>query len=186
MINKYTSRSYNNLNQYPIFPLLYLSSDNIKKIRQLNKVLCIQNFTKQSKLKYLMNYEANECHFNIHYSNQGYILYYLIRVNPMSFLQIKFQSGKFDSPSRLFYSINDFLSVYEISEENRELIPEFFHNYNFMLNLNKNYFGKFNHELINNVNCFPFDNCVHFIIDLRKKLDEIDIHDWIDFIFGYL
>ena len=58
--------------------------------------------------------------------------------------------------------------------------------YNFMLNLNKNYFGKFNHELINNVNCFPFDNCVHFILDLRKKLDEIDIHDWIDFIFGYL
>ena len=185
MINKYTSRSYNNLNQYPIFPLLYLSSDNIKR-RQLNKVLCIQNLTEQSKLKYLMNYEANECHFNIHYSNQGYILYYLIRVNPMSFLQIKFQSGKFDSPSRLFYSINDFLSVYEISEENRELIPEFFHNYNFMLNLNKNYFGKFNHELINNVNCFPFENCVHFIIDLRKKLDEIDIHDWIDFIFGYL
>ena len=188
MINKFSTRTYNNLNQYLIMPLLFLS-DTYK--RKLDQVICVQKFGEQIdkqelKMKYLSNYDTNECHFNIHYSNQGFIMYYLIRVNPITTEAINFQSGKFDYPSRIFNSIESFYSTYQISEENRELIPEFFYDYNFMLNLNKNNLGDLNLEQIHNVNVSPFNNTVEYILYLRKKLNEYDIHDWIDIIFGYL
>ena len=187
MINKYSTRTYNNLNQYLIMPLLFLSEKNKRK---LDQVICVQkfdeNYKEELKMKYLSNYETSECHFNIHYSNQGFIMYYLIRVNPITTEAIKFQSGKFDYPGRIFNSIESFYSAYQISDENRELIPEFFYDFNFMLNLNKNNFGFIEEKQINNVDVSPFNNTVEYIIYMRKKLEEFKINDWIDIIFGYL
>ena len=185
MINKYSTRTYNNLNQYLIMPLLFLSEKNKRK---LDQVICVQkfdeNYKEELKMKYLSNYETSECHFNIHYSNQGFIMYYLIRVNPITTEAIKFQSGKFDYPGRIFNSIESFYSAYQISDENRELIPEFFYDFNFMLNLNKNNFGFIEEKQINNVDVSPFNNTVEYIIYMRKKLEEFKINDWIDKKFG--
>ena len=188
MINKYSTRTYNNLNQYLIMPLLFLSETYKRK---LDQVICVQKLEEnidkhELKMKYLSNYEINQSHFNIHYSNQGFMMYYLIRVNPITTEAINFQSGKFDNPGRIFNSIESFYSTYQISEENRELIPEFFYDYNFMLNLNKNNLGEINNKQINNVNVSPFNNTVEYIIYMRKQLNELDVHDWIDIIFGYL
>ena len=43
--------------------------------------------------------------YGTHYSTQGYVLYYLIRVAPEYMLCL--QNGRFDAPDRMFHSIAD-------------------------------------------------------------------------------
>ena len=43
--------------------------------------------------------------FGSHFSNYGYISYYLVRLFPFTLTAIEFQGDKFDSPNRLFINI---------------------------------------------------------------------------------
>ena len=187
-LNKYSTRTYNDINQYLIFPLTHMSLD-LQNKRDPSKALCLQKYNNESSYQiYNENFNYLGQHFNIHYSAGGYILYYLLRSNPMTYNSIKFQSGKFDIASRLFYSIKSHLNIYQIQEENRELIPEFFYDYNFLFNLNKNEFG-YNEEIensinINNVLVENSKNQIEFIMKERKNLENFNICPWIDNIFG--
>jgi hypothetical protein len=145
-----------------------------------------RELTDEDYLKYENNYETMGYHFNIHYSTMAYINYYLMRMIPFTNCQIKLQSGHFDAPSRMFTSLENLLYVFSISDENRELIPEFFYNYESFLNLNYNDFGYFNldkkqiHHFNNNQNC----SIVEYIINLRNILEKKELSPWINNIFG--
>jgi len=187
LVNKFSTRTYNDNNQYLIFPLLYLDTEK-KKERKLDKPICMnRELTKEDYLKFENNYETMGYHFNIHYSTMAYINYYLMRMIPFTNCQIKLQSGHFDSPSRMFTSLENLLYVFSISDENRELCPEFFYNYESFLNLNYNDFGYFNldkkqiHHFNNNQNC----SIVEFIINLRNILEKKELSPWINNIFGF-
>ena len=186
LVNKYSTRTYNDINQYLIFPIIYLSLEP-KKERDPSKALCLQKYeSNQNNDFYWQNYKTLGQHFNVHYSAGGHILYYLVRQNPITYDSIKFQSGKFDVASRLFYSIEHLLYIYRTTEENRELIPEFFYDYNFMINLNKNELG-YNVEIeknINNVSVEDSKNQIEFIIKHRISLEKFNIGPWLDIIFG--
>jgi hypothetical protein len=110
-----------------------------------------------------------------------------VRLAPYTYMQIDFQSGKFDVPERIFNNYNSYCSGIVGSTENRELIPELFHSYETCLNLNKNNFGKMNftRELINNFNSNKFRTSIEFIISHRKILENSNIIPWINNIFGY-
>ena len=186
LVNKFSTRTYNDNNQYLIFPLLYMDTQN-KKERKLDKPICMnRELTDEDYLKYENNYETMGYHFNIHYSTMAYINYYLMRMLPFTNCQIKLQSGHFDAPSRMFTSLDNLLYVFSISDENRELIPEFFYNYESFLNLNYNDFGYFNldkkqiHHFNNNQNC----SVIEFIINLRNILEKKELSPWINNIFG--
>ena len=186
LVNKFSTRTYNDNNQYLIFPLLYMDIQN-KKERKLDKPICMnRELTDEDYLKYENNFETMGYHFNIHYSTMAYINYYLMRMLPFTNCQIKLQSGHFDAPSRMFTSLENLLYVFSISDENRELIPEFFYNYESFLNLNYNDFGYFNldkkqiHHFNNNQNC----SVVEFIINLRNSLEKKELSPWINNIFG--
>ena len=188
LINKYGSRTYNDCNQYLVFPLLFLDKDNKVK-RDLSKVISLNkesNDAVYNKVK--ENYLSIKYHFSQHYSTGGYTLYYLVRLIPFTYQHILFQSMKFDSPARLFSSLKLIYSFIEFSEDNRELIPEFYFNYEFLLNLNQNDFGiyKKNEETyhVNNVDTLCKYSFPEFIIKSRNNLEQSDLSPWIDIIFG--
>ena len=187
LLNKFSTRTYNNNSQYLVFPVIYINLEkNIP--RDLSKAICLNKEESElDMLKYVTNFNVMKCYFNNHYSTSAYILYYLVRLIPYTYLQIEFQSGKFDVAERIFSNYNNYCTALTTSSENRELIPEFFHNYEFCINLNYNYIGKMMHSnlLINNFNSNRYKNSVQFILNHRKNLDKLNIVPWINNIFGY-
>jgi len=174
-LNLLSNRSYIDLFQYPIFPVLFLYDKNLKNDnyiflpRDLKNHIGFQSFSEKSKkrknnikLSYNdsiqileENYNDNDekenipFYFTTHYSNIVYTSNYLIRFFPYSFLSIELQGSDFDNPNRLFFSI--LASFYNISCQKgdvRELIPEFFYFPEMFLNINKINFGKRNNSIL--------------------------------------
>ena len=186
LLNKFSTRTYNNNSQYLVFPTIYM---NLKKniLRDLSKAVCLNKEDPEELIKYKMNFDLLKCHFNTHYSTSAYVFYYLVRLIPYTYLLIDFQSGKFDVPERIFSNYNNYNAALLTSSENRELIPEFFHNYEFCLNLNYNNIGKLytGNILINHFNSNKYKTSVEFIINHRKYLDNnVNIVPWINNVFG--
>ena len=70
LINKYSSRSYNNEFQYLIFPLLYMDTKR-KKERDLSKAIALNKESpdlEETIFKLKQNYSNFGCYFNTHYS----------------------------------------------------------------------------------------------------------------------
>ena len=186
LVNKYSSRSYNDLNQYLVFPLLYMDKNKTKN-RDLSKAICLNkdNFDEKELSKFKANFESMGYYFTIHYAAMAYVLYYLMRLIPFTFSQIKFQSGHFDVATRMFTSLENLLYIFGVTDENRELCPEFFYSYETFLNLNYNNFGFSNQIQIHHFNTNQNCGIVEFIIDLRKILEKKELSPWINNIFGY-
>ena len=187
LLNKYSTRTYNDINQYLVFPLIYMDLERDIK-RDLSKAVCLNKEEKfLEKNKFIDNFEILNYYFNNHYSTSAYVLYYLVRLIPYTYMQILFQSTKFDVPERIFNNYNSFASGILGSSENRELIPELFHNFELCLNLNHNHMGKlsFSNDLINNFNSNRYKTSIEFIINHRKILENTNIVPWINNIFGY-
>ena len=188
LLNKFSSRSFNDYNQYLIFPLLFLDISR-KVLRDFSKPVSLNKENNKDILnKCISNRESEGYHFNQHYSTGGFVLYYLLRLVPFTYSLIEFQSGKFDLPARLFSSMNNYLIYFTLTQDNRELCPEFFFNYEFLLNLNYNDFGemeiKKQNYYLNNFDTNFNETFVQFIIYLRNLLEKSDISPWIDNIFG--
>ena len=188
LINKYSSRTYNDYNQYLVFPVLSLDIENNKK-RDLSKPLCLNKENNKASLeKYISNLSLFNYNFSQHYSAGAHILFYLVRLIPFTYQHISFQSEKFDSPSRIFSSIKRVYQFFQLTEDNREFIPEFFYSYEFMMNLNYNNLGLFNINdeffQINNVDTYYKYSFPEYIIKSRNQLEKSDLSPWIDNIFG--
>ena len=180
-INKYSGRTFNDVNQYPIFPWVTLSKefledseDNITKnennsennkseiyFRNMKYFMMAQ--TKEARESAIVSYKEkdieskkHQIHFKFHYSTGGYILFYLMRIPPFMKSHLKFQGNKFDSPDRQLNIIDEILFIMKYSKDNRELIPEFFTTIEYFYNLNYIFFGlKQNDELVNNIQVPP-------------------------------
>ena len=194
LLNKFSSRSYNELDQYPVMPWIFLLD---KKDRNFGLPMAIQN--KES----LDNYrnksfdsiiEVTKAHSN-HYSTSSYVCYYLMRLNPFTNNMIKLQSNHFDSPERQFIDIEDTLYLCWEAQINRELIPEIYSIPEMYININYNDFGKltinkFSFQRINNVNVTTYaDNIFDFVYRMKKMINYNEkinnkICNWFNFIFG--
>ena len=192
LLNKFSSRSYNDANQYPVMPWIFMSDD---RIRNFDIPMSIQD-EKARKIFLQIPYDSdskeNRWHSN-HYSSNAYICYYLMRINPFTDSMIKFQSNKFDVPDRQFFDISQTLILCEKNNNNREPIPELYTIPEVYLNLNSNDFGKQalnNNGRIHDVEFFPYaDNAYEFVYKFKFMLnnsEEINtkINLWFDFIFG--
>ena len=63
--------------------------------------------------------------YGTHYSTPGYVMYWLVRAAPAHMLRL--QSGRFDTPDRLFFSVAEsWDSVLSNTSDVKELIPEFY------------------------------------------------------------
>ena len=191
LINLISNRSYIDLSQYPVFPLLFFydkekkgntDTEYKKAIRDLKKHIGFQTRTTNSsnRNKMFMNFykkceeeedELNDTkhYFETHYSTPFYISNYLIRLFPYSFCAIEYQGDGFDDPNRLFNSIEE--TFYNISFQKsdlRELIPEYFYLPEMFININCINFQKKNNGILVNDVIIPKN------ID-ENKINENDI-----------
>ena len=192
LLNKLSSRTYNDPNQYLIMPWIFLQ-DGINSKRDFDLPISMQD--KDIKEKYLAKKEKNFVGDNSptqgnHYSTSAYIYFYLMRTNPFTNDMIKFQSNNFDLPERQYTDIKHTLYLCQRMGNNREIIPELFYLPEMYINLNDNDFGRQKGFRVHNIN---FDiyakNPIEFCYILKKLINndpDINnhIHQWFDFIFG--
>ena len=203
-LNKYSSRTFNDSNQYPIFPWLikkYIIDEKDKnkiniKYRTFKYPMAAQNEENQKVA--LIRFQDDEnngskfpTHFGTHYSTSSYIYFYLMREEPFTTLLVILQGYKNESPDRMFFSLDDTLLVLETGSDNRECIPDFFCKVEQFINLNCNDFGCKNNGLrvddfiinINNNNLLlskkhiGINNYIKYIIDNKILLDKKIISD---------
>ena len=165
LLNLLSNRSYIELNQYPVFPLLFFCDKQKALVpRDLKEFIGFQTKTPENKRRkelfeksfntsILDENNENAFYFNTHYSNIVYTTNFMIRLFPYSFLAIELQGDGFDDPNRLFFSIeNTLFNIYSQKSDLRELIPEFFYLPEMFININNINFGKkTNNEIVDDV-----------------------------------
>ncbi|EAX96799.1 Beige/BEACH domain containing protein [Trichomonas vaginalis G3] len=195
-LNVYSGRTFNDMSQYPIFPLVLVPSETYdlngpKSFRDLSKPIGAQDDEKLQKLIEKMN--DNEEHF-LYTSgpiSSLVICHYLIRIEPFTTSHIELQSGKFDVPDRIFFNYNASMkNIYVDLNDNRELIPEFFFQPEFLKNQNNFDLGRTQTGIISDVILPEWASSpLDFIYKQRKALESqyvsAHLHEWIDLMWGY-
>ena len=178
LLNLISNRSYLDLYQYPVFPLLNFYDKNGKYIpRDFQEHIGFQSGSDESKKRKkrfeelfkneMEDKEEEEIEdeneedalnnqvsfFNTRYSNIVYASNYMIRLFPYTFSCIELQGDGFDNPNRLFFAIeNTFYNISAQQSDLRELIPEFFYLPEMFMNINFINFGiKSNGEKVSDV-----------------------------------
>jgi hypothetical protein len=171
--------------------------------------MCVQdeekrnNLIREYEIKLMTEKNNYISNFNAFYSTSAFVIYYLIRLNPFNYNNINFQKGGFDHPDRIFNNFYEILRIFNLYEENRELVPEIFYFSEMYLNLNFNNFGcrTSDNFQIHNINYLKqnlnevtdkkniyFNNPLEFMIYYKKFLESSyvkkELNHWIDFIFG--
>ena len=184
-INKYSCRSYNDVNQYPVFPWLVIYGD---KERDLKYTIAAQDEESRMKLKELYSFSSQHFpyHYTTHFSNASFLIYYLIRINPFTDNQITLQANKFDAPDRQFNSLDEIQKILFSTSQPREVIPEFFISTEFFYNYNFNFFGaKSNTNIIINdlKNKNGFSTPLEYVLNNEVLLESPKFKEQINFFF---
>ena len=190
-INIYANRSYNDINQYPVFPWIIIDykSEKFPKInsedlmRPLNTpmgMLEISEDSKQRREDYLNHWEISKDdddredeydRYGSHYSTSLYVSYYLVRIFPFANIRIELQGTSFDDPNRLFNSMKTSFECSSTQKSDlRELIPELFCLPEILLNNNDFNLGEIKDNSENNVSN---SKDVKF-----KKIEEVETPKW--------
>ena len=189
-INKYSCRSYNDVNQYPVFPWLIIYGD---KERDLRYTIVAQTEESRMVLKEKFEFSSQNFpfHYTTHYSNASFLIYYLIRINPFTDNQITLQVNKFDVPDRQFNSLDEIMKILYSTNQPREVIPEFFISTEFFYNYNCNFYGLKNNTnvVINDlINKIGFQSPLEYVLNNEVLLEspkfKSQINFFIDNIFG--
>ena len=184
-INKYACRSYNDVNQYPVFPWLILYGE---KERDMRYTITAQDEDTRMLLKekYPFSSEHFPYHYTTHFSNASFLIYYLIRINPFTDNQITLQVNKFDVPDRQFNSLDEIQKILYTTKQPREVIPEFFMSTEFFYNYNCNYFGVKNNTniLVNDlINKKNFKSPLEYVLKNEVLLESPKFKSQINFFF---
>ena len=152
-LNIFSNRSYNDLNQYPVFPWIitdfssekidldnfFNDSNKATILRALDTpigMLCHNSISSERKNEFLNGWDMiekddidyeNKGRYTSHYSTEFYVSYYLVRIFPYSIIHIEIQGKNFDSPNRLFSDLyKTFQLNISLKNDVCEIIPEFF------------------------------------------------------------
>lgn len=211
-LNAAAGRSFQDLTQYPVFPwvLADYSSEELDfedpaTFRDLSKPMGALGDRRAQQ--YRERYQTMDefykegidgssppFFYGTHYSCAGYVLHYLIRLQPYANMSVVLQGGSFDKADRLFLSIeNSWLSA---SRENlqdvRELIPEFYFLPEFLTNHNKFGLGYTQREEQVQDVVLPrwANNDPREFVRIHREALECryvseNLHSWIDLVFGF-
>ncbi|KAL7061393.1 hypothetical protein AAHC03_01162 [Spirometra sp. Aus1] len=202
-LNTIAGRSFNDLNQYPIFPWVLcnytskeLDLNEPANYRDLSKPIGALDPARKAFFdERFANWDDESqpaFHYGTHYSTSAFVLNYLIRLEPFTTLFLNMQGGKFDHPNRLFHSIESTWSGCMKSSTNvKELIPEFFYLPEMFENVNQYRFGKLEDGvLVDHVILPPWAKSPEDFVRIHRQALESELvscqlHHWIDLIFGY-
>ncbi|XP_018021999.1 uncharacterized protein LOC108678159 isoform X2 [Hyalella azteca] len=141
-LNSLAGRTYNDLNQYPIFPYVLadytsdtLDLSNVSSYRDLSKPMPVQ--TPEREELFRQRYENSaeisvdgfQHHYSSLYSNCVVVPNYLVRLPPFTLFFLHFQGGKFDEPARTFQDLEQ--TYNKITRDTlvdfKEAIPEMYY-----------------------------------------------------------
>uniref|UniRef100_A0A1I8Q9G8 Neurobeachin n=1 Tax=Stomoxys calcitrans TaxID=35570 RepID=A0A1I8Q9G8_STOCA len=202
-LNTIAGRTYNDLNQYPIFPWV-LTNYETKDLdlslpsnyRDLSKPIGALNPSRRAYFE--ERYESWESdtippfHYGTHYSTASFTLNWLVRVEPFTTMFLALQGGKFDYPDRLFSSVNlSWKNCQRDTSDVKELIPEWY----FLPEMFYNSSGyRLGHRedgaLVNDIELPPWAKTPEEFVRINRMALESEfvscqLHQWIDLIFGY-
>ena len=116
----FPGRSFNDLTQYPVVPWTLadytspkLDLSNPASFRDLSKPMGAQTAAQAERASNRFDAWMDEeggvpaFHYGTHYSTGGYVLWYLLRIEPYTTLAVHLQDGHFDCPDRLFWSVGE-------------------------------------------------------------------------------
>jgi WD40 repeat protein len=205
-LNTLAGRTYNDLSQYPVFPWILadyeseeLDLENPEVYRDLSKPVGALDDKRKAVVeeRYALSVETDDparaFHYGSHYSTAGIILYYLIRVEPFTFLHSVLQGGKLDHADRLFNSIGaTWNNCNHHSADVKELIPEFFCLPEMFENTNCIDFGtRQDGKVVSQAELPPWahGSPTEFVKVHRNALESdyvsSHLHSWIDLVFGF-
>ncbi|XP_048774132.2 neurobeachin-like isoform X3 [Ostrea edulis] len=202
-LNTIAGRTYNDLNQYPVYPWVIVNYDSDEldlkqpsNFRDLSKPIGALNPTRREFFEERYNsWEHDQIppfHYGTHYSTAAFTLNWLIRVEPFSTMFLNLQGGKFDHANRTFSSITQsWKNCQRDTSDVKELIPEFFFLPEMFINQNRYKFGKQEDGAeVGDVEMPPWaKNPDDFVrinrMALESEFVSCQLHHWIDLIFGY-
>lgn len=204
-INRFASRSSNDLNQYPVFPWVLNDYESTElnlcapsSFRDLSKPIgAIEPEAREEAERRYQQFagdtDLRPHHFGSHYSMSGSVVYFLLRLEPYTSQAILLQDGQFDVADRVFGSIgNAYMSSTRTSGDYKELIPEMYYLPELFLNINQLPLGRCQADhSVNHVELPPWagGSPYRFVELCRAALESPKVSEmlnhWIDLIFGY-
>ncbi|KAM7346344.1 A kinase anchor protein rugose isoform 13-T20 [Cochliomyia hominivorax] len=202
-LNTIAGRTYNDLNQYPIFPWVltnYESKDLDLSLpsnyRDLSKPIGALNPSRRAYFE--DRYESWESdtippfHYGTHYSTASFTLNWLVRVEPFTTMFLALQGGKFDYPDRLFSSVNlSWKNCQRDTSDVKELIPEWYFLPEMFYNSSNYRLGhREDGTMVNDVELPQWAKTPEEFVRINRMALESEfvscqLHQWIDLIFGY-
>ncbi|XP_039183203.1 neurobeachin isoform X6 [Crotalus tigris] len=202
-LNTIAGRTYNDLNQYPVFPWVLTNYESEEldltlpgNFRDLSKPIGALN--PKRAVFYAERYETWEndqtppYHYNTHYSTSTCTLAWLVRIEPFTTFFLNANDGKFDHPDRTFSSVaRSWRNSQRDTSDVKELIPEFYYLPEMFVNSNGYNFGAREDEtIVNDVELPPWAKKPEDFVRINRMALESEfvscqLHQWIDLIFGY-
>nr|XP_020639474.1 neurobeachin isoform X2 [Pogona vitticeps] len=202
-LNTIAGRTYNDLNQYPVFPWVLTNYESEEldltlpgNFRDLSKPIGALN--PKRAVFYAERYETWEddqtppYHYNTHYSTSTCTLSWLVRIEPFTTFFLNANDGKFDHPDRTFSSVaRSWRNSQRDTSDVKELIPEFYYLPEMFVNSNGYNLGVREDEVVvNDVELPPWAKKPEDFVRINRMALESEfvscqLHQWIDLIFGY-
>ncbi|XP_054370073.1 neurobeachin isoform X5 [Molothrus ater] len=202
-LNTIAGRTYNDLNQYPVFPWVLTNYESEEldltlpgNFRDLSKPIGALN--PKRAVFYAERYETWEddqtppYHYNTHYSTSTSTLAWLVRIEPFTTFFLNANDGKFDHPDRTFSSVaRSWRNSQRDTSDVKELIPEFYYLPEMFVNSNGYNLGVREDEIVvNDVDLPPWAKKPEDFVRINRMALESEfvscqLHQWIDLIFGY-
>ncbi|XP_013420037.2 neurobeachin [Lingula anatina] len=202
-LNTIAGRTYNDMNQYPVFPWIISNYDSSEldlslpsNYRDLSKPIGALNPSRRAFFEERYSTWEHESippfHYGTHYSTSAFVLNFLIRIEPFTSMFLNLQGGKFDHANRTFHSISQtWKNCQRDTSDVKELLPEFFFLPEMFVNNNGFNFGKQEDGTVVNDVILPqwAKNGEEFVrinrMALESEFVSCQLHQWIDLIFGY-
>uniref|UniRef100_A0A8C3SGM0 Lipopolysaccharide-responsive and beige-like anchor protein n=1 Tax=Chelydra serpentina TaxID=8475 RepID=A0A8C3SGM0_CHESE len=202
-LNTIAGRTYNDLNQYPVFPWVITNYESEEldltlpsNFRDLSKPIGALN-PKRAAF-FAERYESWEddqvpkFHYGTHYSTASFALTWLLRIEPFTTFFLHVQGGKFDHADRTFSSISRaWRNSQRDTSDIKELIPEFYYLPEMFVNLNNYNLGVMDEgTVVSDVELPPWAKTPEEFVRINRLALESEfvscqLHQWIDLIFGY-
>ncbi|TTE36938.1 Neurobeachin [Bagarius yarrelli] len=202
-LNTIAGRTYNDLNQYPVFPWVLTNYESEEldltlpgNFRDLSKPIGALN-PKRAAF-YAERYDTWEedgtppHHYTSLYSTAATTLLWLHRIEPFTTFYLNGNDNKFDHPDRTFSGImRSWRSCQRDTSDVKELIPEFYYLPEMFVNSNGYDLGlREDHMPVCDVELptwakKPEDFVRINRMALESEFVSCQLHQWIDLIFGY-
>ncbi|XP_053711574.1 lipopolysaccharide-responsive and beige-like anchor protein isoform X2 [Synchiropus splendidus] len=202
-LNTISGRTFNDLNQYPVFPWVITNYDSEEldltlpsNFRDLSKPIGALNPKRAAffsdRYESWEDDQVPKFHYGTHYSTSSFTLMWLLRMEPFTTFFLNFQGGKFDHADRTFSSVSRaWRNCQRDTSDVKELIPEFYYLPEMFVNTNNYNLGVMEDgTVVSDVELPPWAKTPEEFVRINRQALESEfvscqLHQWVDLIFGY-